>query len=209
MQDERSVSLTGEWDRRISRRTLLRTGGSAAAGLLVLSTAAPATAAPRFAGDPFSLGVASGDPTPDGFVLWTRLAPAPLDGTGLGNRAYGVRYEIAKDPDFRRIVRRGAIRAVPEEVHSVHAQIAGLRPAREYWYRFKWGQRSATSGGHERHRRRRRVRPRCASRSCHARTTRRDTSRLTRPGRPGGHRARRAPGRLHLRGRRPQRRPRP
>ena len=64
MQGERSVGLTGEWDRRISRRTLLRTGGSAAAGLLLLEPAAPATAAPPFAGDPFSLGVASGDPTP-------------------------------------------------------------------------------------------------------------------------------------------------
>jgi alkaline phosphatase D len=27
---------------------------------------------------PFTLGVASGDPSPDGFVLWTRLAPIPL-----------------------------------------------------------------------------------------------------------------------------------
>ncbi|MBA2636827.1 MAG: PhoD-like phosphatase N-terminal domain-containing protein, partial [Solirubrobacterales bacterium] len=80
MEGERSVGLTGDWDARISRRTLLRTGGSAAAGLLVLSQAAPANAAPPFAGDPFSLGVASGDPAPDGFVLWTRLAPAPLEG---------------------------------------------------------------------------------------------------------------------------------
>ena len=28
---------------------------------------------------PFSLGVAAGDPSPDGFVIWTRLAPEPLD----------------------------------------------------------------------------------------------------------------------------------
>ena len=73
-----SVGLTGGWDGRISRRTLLRTGGSAAAGLFVLGRTAAAKAAPPFAGDPFSLGVASGDPTPDGIVLWTRLAPAPL-----------------------------------------------------------------------------------------------------------------------------------
>ena len=139
MDGKRRVGLTGDWDERISRRTLLRTGGSAAAGVLVLSRTAAAQTAPAFEGDPFSLGVASGDPTPHGFVLWTRLAPAPLEGGGLDEVTYGVRYEVAKDPDFRRIVRRGAVRALPEEAHTVHAEIRRLRPGREYWYRFKWG----------------------------------------------------------------------
>src|SRR5258708_4870588 len=35
------------------------------------------------AGYPFTLGVASGDPWPDGVVLWTRLAPQPLQGGGM------------------------------------------------------------------------------------------------------------------------------
>ena len=73
------MSITGNWDGRISRRTLLRTGGSAAAGIVLLGHAATARAIPPFRGDPFNLGVASGDPTPDGIVLWTRLEPAPLD----------------------------------------------------------------------------------------------------------------------------------
>ena len=140
MPATRRVGLTGDWDRRISRRTLLRTGGSAAAGLLVLGRTAPAKAALPLAGDPFSLGVASGDPTPHRVVLWTRLAPAPLEGGGLDPQPYGVRYEVASDPDFRRIVRRGTARAVPEEAHSVHAEVTRLRPEREYWYRFKWGE---------------------------------------------------------------------
>ena len=131
--------LTGNWDGRISRRTLLRTGGSAAAGLLVLGGTASVKAAPPFAGDPFSLGVASGDPTPDGIVLWTRLAPAPLEEGGLKDEAYGVRYELAADPDFRAIVRRGAVEALPDEVHTVHVELAGLQPETQYWYRFKWG----------------------------------------------------------------------
>lgn len=139
MERKRSVGLTGDWDGRISRRTLLRTGGSAAAGLVLLGRTVPAKAAPPFAGDPFSLGVASGDPTPDGIVLWTRLAPAPLEGGGLRDEVYGVRWELAADEHFTRIVRRGAIEALPEEAHTVHAEIKGLQPQTPYWYRFKWG----------------------------------------------------------------------
>jgi alkaline phosphatase D len=139
MEGKRSVGLTGDWDGRISRRTLLRTGGSAAAGLLVLGRTAPAKGNPVVDGDPFSLGVASGDPTPRGFVLWTRLAPAPLDGGGLDDATYSVRYEVAEDPAFRRLVRRDAVSASPDEAHTVHAEVTGLRAGRDYWYRFKWG----------------------------------------------------------------------
>lgn len=133
------MGLTGNWDGRISRRTLLRTGGSAAAGIVLLGHASTARATPPFTGNPFSLGVASGDPTPDGIVLWTRLAPAPLEDGGLTPEIYGVRYELAADVDFRTIVRRGSVQALPEEAHTVHAEIAGLQPETPYWYRFKFG----------------------------------------------------------------------
>lgn len=119
----------------MSRRTLLRGGGAATAAYVLLGRSAlPARAAPPFSGDPFALGVASGDPTPDGIVLWTRLTPS----TATDER-FGVRLEIAEDADFRRIVRREASEAVAEEAHSVHAEITGLQPATTYWYRFKWG----------------------------------------------------------------------
>jgi alkaline phosphatase D len=132
--------LTGNWDGRISRRTLLRTGGTLAAGLILSDRSAlRAGARPPFEGDPFRLGVASGDMTPDGVVLWTRLAPADLDGTGMKDETYGVHYEVAADLGFDRIVRRGTVPAVPDEVHSVHAEVGGLEPATPYWYRFKWG----------------------------------------------------------------------
>ena len=134
--DENSVGLTGSWDSRISRRTLLRTGGAAAV-LLYGSGVPSASAGPRFASDPFTLGVACGDPTPDGIVLWTRLAPDPLNGGGLGIETYRVRFEVAKDPNFRHIVHRGHTRVGPEEVHTVHAEVTGLKPARDYWYRFE------------------------------------------------------------------------
>jgi alkaline phosphatase D len=142
----KSVGLTGDWDCRISRRTLLRGGGSAAAGLVLLGRTLSAKAQPPFADDPFKLGVASGDPTPEGIVLWTRLAPVPLEGGGLDDEVYGVRYEISTDSDFRRIVRRGAIEALPEEAHTVHVEIAGLQPNTQYWYRFKWGTAISSTG---------------------------------------------------------------
>ena len=139
MDETRSIGLTGSWDTRISRRTLLRTGGTAAVSLVWLSRAATARAHPPYIPEVFSLGVASGDPTPDGIVLWTRLCPDPLNGGGLDEEPYGVRYEIAADPDFNTIVQRGTANAVPEEALSVHAEVTGLEPATWYWYRFAWG----------------------------------------------------------------------
>jgi alkaline phosphatase D len=130
----RVTELTGSWDTRISRRTLLRTGGAAA--VLLYGGAVPA-AKGSFADYPFKLGVASGDPTPDGIVLWTRLAPDPLNGGGLGTEAHRVRFEVASDPSFGRIVHRGQIRAGPEEAHTVHAEVRGLQPSTDYWYRFE------------------------------------------------------------------------
>jgi alkaline phosphatase D len=87
--------------------------------------------------DPFALGVASGSPTHDGFVLWTRLigpALAPLpDGPAP------VRWEVAHDEAFSRIVQRGTAMARPQLAHSVHVEVQGLDPDRWYWYRFLAG----------------------------------------------------------------------
>ena len=91
--------------------------------------------------NPFPLGVASGDPLPDGFVLWTRLAPEPLsrDPNAPGGLRGGdvlIKVEIAEDPLMHRIVRRGLARAEAAFAHSVHLEVAGLQPGRPYWYRF-------------------------------------------------------------------------
>jgi len=93
-------------------------------------------ARPHFLDYPFSLGVASGAPRPDGVVLWTRLAPDPLNGGGLPPAAIELRWEVARDEGFRDIVRRGLVVAEASEAHSVHVEVAGLDPARWYWYRF-------------------------------------------------------------------------
>lgn len=129
----------------LDRRRFLGVGGAAGAALaLTLSgfSTAPAVGRPRFAANPFALGVASGDPEPRGVVLWTRLAPDPLavDGAaGMPPVRVPVRWEVAEDEAFRRVVRRGVEQAPPELGHSVHAEVAGLHPSRTYFYRFAAG----------------------------------------------------------------------
>ena len=84
-------------------RTLGRRQFLGAAALTLWSagaSASPRWAAPRFPADPFRLGVASGDPHPDGVVLWTRLAPDPLavDGRGgMPDRVVEVGWQVAED----------------------------------------------------------------------------------------------------------------
>lgn len=126
----------------VSRRGLLAGAGvvGAAAALGTTLPAPVATAAtPSRAKDyPFQLGVASGDPLPDGVVLWTRLAPQPLEHDGgLPYRAVPVHWEIAADEHFRKVVRRGQEIALPNEAHTVHADVRGLRPHHEYFFRFR------------------------------------------------------------------------
>jgi len=89
--------------------------------------------------DPFTLGVASGCPRPDGVVLWTRLAPDALNGGGMGEQPVEVTWELAHDARFARIAQRGTVQASAEWAHSVHVEVRGLQPARSYWYRFVAG----------------------------------------------------------------------
>ncbi len=126
----------------LGRRAFL--GGVAALAASGLGGCAT-PALPDLAGrDPFSLGVASGEPGPDGFVLWTRLAPLPLwpDPAAPGGLTTGdvpVRYEIAADAGMRTIVQSGHAIAEAAYAHSVHVEASGLEPARPYWYRFTQG----------------------------------------------------------------------
>jgi alkaline phosphatase D len=94
---------------------------------------------PRFATNPFTLGVASGDPTPHGVVLWTRLAPDPLNDGGMPNEGVAVRWEVAADEGMTRVLHRGTATARPDLAHAVHAELEGLDPDRWYWYRFNAG----------------------------------------------------------------------
>lgn len=139
-----------------TRRQIIRAGaalGAGAAGGLasVGGSVTSASGAPvtdrrahavNLRRSPFTLGVASGDPVPDGFVLWTRLALDPLADDGLGgmpDAAQSVRWEVASDERFRSVVQRGTVRTSATEGFAVHVEVEDLRPGREYWYRFKVG----------------------------------------------------------------------
>ncbi len=84
----------------------------------------------------FRLGVASGDPLFNSVVIWTRLAPVPLQGGGMPAVDVPVRWELSSDERFRGFVRRGDVVASPGWGHSVHVDVSGLRPGAWYWYRF-------------------------------------------------------------------------
>ncbi|UYQ66016.1 alkaline phosphatase D family protein [Streptomyces peucetius] len=131
--------------RPVSRRQLIGFGGAGAAALMLGTGewgSSSAFAAPTMKSNPFSLGVASGEPRSDGVVLWTRLAPDPFAEDGMGGmpaKPVRVHYELAQDERFRRVARRGSVVATPELAHSVHPEIHGLQPDREYYYRFRAG----------------------------------------------------------------------
>ena len=125
---------------------MLQRLGRRAAALALAQLFGPARAQPTPApwpaglGDPFTLGVASGMPRPDSVVIWTRLAPRPLEpGGGLPPRAFQVRWEVAEDERFVRIVRHGEFLARPERAHAVHVEVDGLSSGRGYHYRFRAG----------------------------------------------------------------------
>jgi alkaline phosphatase D len=129
---ERSTSAFEHlWRGRVDRRAFLL-GGIA----VVAAGALPrARGRVRWASDPFTLGVASGDPASDGVVLWTRLAPEPLNGGGI-SEPVDVTWEVGDDAGMRKIVRQGRVTAAPAAAHSVHVEVEGLDPDRWYWYRF-------------------------------------------------------------------------
>ena len=122
------------------RRALLQR-----AALAALATQVPrwAWSQERLRHDPFALGVASGDPTPSGVVLWTRLVPAAH---GAPLAPLTVHWELADDAGFRRIVQRGQALALPEWGHSVHVEVQGLAPSRWYHYRFHCGDAVSATG---------------------------------------------------------------
>ena len=119
------------------------------AGAAATLVAAPAIlrAQSAFRDYPFTLGVAAGDPAPDGFVIWTRLAPEPLEPHGgLGAAPVPVRWEVASDEGFAAIVAHGEELARIELAHSVHVELAGLAADRPYWYRFRAGGEKSAVG---------------------------------------------------------------
>lgn len=120
---------------RMQRRTFL----TGAAGLLGLSACAEISGLSIFHDRdyPFTLGVASGEPSATSVVLWTRIAPDPFDDAKAPRGPVPVTWEIAEDYQITKVVHSGTVDAVPEDAHSVHVEVGGLRPDRWYFYRFR------------------------------------------------------------------------
>ncbi|MFK8908473.1 alkaline phosphatase D family protein [Streptomyces sp. YS-3] len=132
--------MTSRFTSTPTRRTVVKAAAATAvvaAPLVAGATAAAADSAPAPA---FLHGVASGDPLPDGILLWTRVTPAPdaVPGSGKGPDTE-VTWEIAEDKGFARIVAQGRTTATAASDHTVKADVRGLRPATAYWYRFTAG----------------------------------------------------------------------
>ncbi|MFD7493285.1 alkaline phosphatase D family protein [Streptomyces sp. NPDC059832] len=125
-----------------SRRTVVKAAAATAVAAPVLGSATAARAAD---GPAFLHGVASGDPLPDGILLWTRVTPTPdaVPGSGRGADT-AVHWEVAEDKDFARVVARGTTVAKAASDHTVKADVRGLSPATAYWFRFSAGDGAQT-----------------------------------------------------------------
>ncbi len=132
----------------LDRRRFLGGTAALAAAALVWRPVLPGAFAQASSidSDPFTLGVGSGDPLPDRVVLWTRLAPDPLAGGGMGPGDVAVDWEVATDAGFGDIVRSGTSAAPAAFAHSVHVDVDGLDPARWYSYRFRVGEWTSPVG---------------------------------------------------------------
>ncbi|GGT54239.1 alkaline phosphatase D family protein [Streptomyces coeruleorubidus] len=139
--------------RHIGRRRFLTATGAAAALAFATNLPSPGVAAAaeldaaRITDNPFTLGVASGDPLPGSVILWTRLAPAPFQAdSGLPAERVTVHWELAHDERFRRVARRGTATAHPEFHHTVHVEVGHLDAGRVYYYRFRAGRWVSPAG---------------------------------------------------------------
>lgn len=130
----------------VTRRRFVSTSSliaaAAAAGCAGRPAARPrdaGSAAAHSAGDVFQHGVASGDPQSDRVILWTRITTA-------ARGPVPVRWQIAADPAFRRVVNEGVVAALPSADHTVKVDALGLEPARSYFYRFSVGSAESPTG---------------------------------------------------------------
>ena len=122
----------------VDRRRFLGGAAVAAAAAVAWRPSLSSAQTGLLAGDdnPFTLGVGSGDPLPTAVVLWTRLAPDPLNGGGMPNTDVSVAWVIARDEGLSDVVTSGTATAPAALAHSVHVDATGLEPDTWYWYQF-------------------------------------------------------------------------
>jgi alkaline phosphatase D len=122
------------------RKFMQRTGGLSLAAIVGMSGGASAriTEDGEFESDPYTLGVASGDPLPSSVIIWTRLAPNPLAADGaMPDEPFEVDWTVATDEAVSDVVSSGTVMAKPANAHTVHVDADGLQPNSEYYYQFE------------------------------------------------------------------------
>ena len=129
----------------LDRRDLLKLTVTTAASTAGVWWPGASWAQAKISSNPFTLGIASGSPTVDGVVLWTRLLPSGIF-SSLGNESVSVRWEIASDDKFQRIVQQGTSVATPQLGHSVHVELSGLTSDSWFFYRFHAGEFTSAIG---------------------------------------------------------------
>ena len=143
-KDPRSALTRRDWH-RMALALALSPWLAPATQAQTLNSASGAAQGPRWQVDPFSLGVASGQPQPDSVVLWTRLHMAEADAP-LKAQAINVVCEVFADAALRQPVRQWRVQTDAARAHSVHVVATGLQPGRPYWYRFVCGSASSPVG---------------------------------------------------------------
>src|SRR6266545_6216494 len=128
----------------LDRRTFVKGAAVATAALAVPLRGfdAAVAAAPASRGI-FGYGVASGDPTGDAVVIWTRATPPPrpgepvaIPGSGLGS-PLNVVWQVSTDPAFENVIGEGNVHTHASSDHTVKVDVTGLAAYTAYWYRFK------------------------------------------------------------------------
>jgi alkaline phosphatase D len=132
--------VTSRFSSTPSRRTVVKAAATAVVAAPALAVATTATAASAEEAPVFLHGIASGDPLPDGVLLWTRITPTPdaVPGSGKGPDT-AVSWEVAEDKGFARIVARGSTTSKAASDHTVKVDVRGLRQATVYYFRFTAG----------------------------------------------------------------------
>jgi alkaline phosphatase D len=144
LRGEKKMKNSNIDSEKFNRRSFLKKTGKGvgiALGVTIANTLPVnfASAQSKKLSYPFTLGIASGDPVPDGVVLWTRLAPDPLNGGGMDNHPFPVQWEVSLDSSFKKVVKRGTELSKPQLGHSIHVEVDGLQPSTWYYYQFKAG----------------------------------------------------------------------
>ncbi len=130
----------------IKRRNLIVGAGALSGFLIANQFHQRAIAQVNFPSYPFTLGVASGEPFATSVILWTRLAPDPLNGGGMPPVNVPIQWQVATDANMKNIVAKGIEAAIPELAHSVRVEVNGLKPETWYWYRFISGTEASPIG---------------------------------------------------------------